>query len=218
MTPVENTAERPREAVDPELLALPAPPKGKRTATLVLMAFVVVVALGLAFSVRHDLAYFFSNPETIDLGDARALDASRLEGNTQVSIQGTPNMGRAVRYRRVLTGSRYIVFPLAGQRTVYVQVEDRAGALGRGDFSGRLVKFSQLGGRMGTVSDYLADTMDLPVSGESYLLLADETPASYTWSLLLAILCALFIALDVFLLLRWFRPLPKEPAPEENPS
>jgi hypothetical protein len=217
VTPVENTADgRPtppasRDAVDPELLALPAPPKARRTATLVLMALVVVGALGLALSVRHDLAYFFSNAETIDLGDAQTLDASRLEGNTQVSIHGTPMMSHAVHYRRVLTGSRHIVFPLAGQRTVYVQVEDREGALGRGEFTGRLVKFSQTGGRMGAVRDYLSESMDLPVSGESYLLLADETPSSYTWSVLLALLCALFIILDVLLLLRWFRPLPKEP-------
>ncbi|MCB9592178.1 MAG: hypothetical protein H6719_05545 [Sandaracinaceae bacterium] len=55
--------------------------------------------------------------------------------------------------------------------------------------------------------------MDLPVSGESFLLLADEPPSSYAWSLLLAILCLLFVAVDVWLLFRWFRPA-KSPTAE----
>jgi hypothetical protein len=204
---MENTAERSADAVDPELLALPAPPRTRRIATLVLMALVVVGSMGLAVSLRHDLAYFLSNEEVVDLGDAAALDAALLEPNSSVRIQGTPMMSRAVRYRRVLTGSRYVVFPIAGQRTIYVQVEDSAAALGRNEFSGRLVTFSQEGGRMATVREYLGDEMDLPVSGESFLLLADESPGSYAWALLLAGLCALFIAVDVLLLFRWFRPL-----------
>jgi hypothetical protein len=210
VTQIENTADSAPDAVDPELLALPAPPKGRRIATLALMALVVVAAMGLSLSVRHDLAYFFSNQETVDLGDVRSVDAAQLEPNSQVRVRGTPMMSRAVRYHRVLTGSRYVVFPLAGQRTIYVQVEDHDGSVGRAEFSGRLVTFSQMGGRMGAVREYLGNEMDLPVSGESFLLLADESPGSYGWALLLAALCALFIAIDVFLMLRWFRPLTRQ--------
>lgn len=228
MTQVENTADPhlpagpgadvDPEGVDPELLALPAPPRARRLVTLVVMALVVVAAMALAVSLRHDLAYFFSSGQTIDLGDVHAVDPAHLEPNTHVRIRGTPMMSRAVRYRRVLTGGRYVVFPLAGQRTVYVQVEDREEAVGRSEFSGRLVTFAQLGGRMSAVEGYLGREMDLPVSGESFLILADETPGSYAWALLLAALCALFVAIDVFLLLRWFRPLPRaarteQPAP-----
>lgn len=217
MTHIENTADGPlrggsdRDAVDPELLALPAPPRGRRLATLVVMALVVVAAMSLVVSLRHDLAYFFSSAETIDLGDVGAIDPARLEPNSHVRISGTPMMSRAVRYRRVLTGGRYVVFPLAGQRTVYVQVEDRGDALARSEFSGRLVTFGQLGGRMSTVRGYLGDELGLPVSGESFLILADESPGGYGWALLLAGLCLLVVLVDVLLLLRWFRPLPGPP-------
>jgi hypothetical protein len=217
VTHIENTADGPlgggsdpasqRDAVDPELLALPAPPRARRLLTLSIMALVVVAAMGLALSLRHDLAYFFSSPETIDLGDVAAIDPAQLEPNSHVRISGTPMMSRAVRYRRVLTGGRYMVFPLAGQRTVYVQVEDRTDALGQSEFSGRLVTFGQLGSRMSTVRGYLGDEMDLPVSGESFLILADESPGSYAWAFLLAALCLLFVLIDVWLLLRWFRPI-----------
>lgn len=222
MTQVDDTQEPSErggdvEDVDPELLALPAPPRGRRLAALVVMALVVVASAVLALSLRHDLAYFFSSPQTIDLGDVRGIDPARLEPNSHVRLEGTPMVSRAVRYERVLAGGRYIVFPLAGQRTLYVQVEDREDAIGRHEFSGRLVTFGQLGGRMGAVRGYLGRQMDLPVSAESFLLIADESPGSYAWALLLALLCALFIVADLVLLLRWFRPLaPSAPAAQAH--
>jgi hypothetical protein len=167
-------------------------------------------------SLRHDLAYFFSSTQTIDLGDVRSVDPARLSPNSHVRIEGTPMMSRAVRYRRVLTGGEHVVFPLAGQRTVYVQVDDRDDAVGNNEFSGRLVTFSQLGGRMTAVRNYLGQQMELPVSGESFILLADEGPGSYAWAFMLAVLCALFVLIDVLLLLRWFRPLQRPERAEES--
>lgn len=221
MTQVENTADpgiagADRDAVDPELLALPAPPKGRRFATLVVMALVVVAAMALTVSLRHDLAYFFASSQTVDLGDVRDVDPARLTPNSHVRVEGTPMMSRAVRYRRVLTGGEYVVFPLAGQRTVYVQVEDRDDAIARNEFSGRLVTFSQLGGRMSAVRGYLGQEMRLPVSGDSFILLADEGPGSYAWAFMLALLCVLFVLIDVLLLLRWFRPLAAPERAEES--
>lgn len=219
---LENTADGlragfDRDGFDPELLALPAPPRGRRIATLTVMALVVALAMGLAVSLRHDLAYFFSSSEVLDLGDASALDRARLESNSHVRISGTPMISRAVRYRRMLTGECYIVFPLAGQRTVYVQVEDRSDALARTEFSGRLVAFGQLGHRMSAVSSYLGDELSLPVSNESYVLLADQSPRSYSWALFLVALCVLFVVIDIVLLLRWFRPLPEPEADDGEP-
>ncbi|HJL18013.1 MAG TPA: hypothetical protein RMH99_20285 [Sandaracinaceae bacterium LLY-WYZ-13_1] len=211
---MEHTADSlpgDREAVDPELLELPTPPRGRRLATLALMAVVVVASMALVFGIRHDLAYFFAPSSTVDLGDVQDVSPASLEPNTHVRIQGTPMMSRAVRYQRVLTGGTHVVFPLAGQRTVYVQVPDDGQSLARTEFSGRLVTFSQLGGRIGSVERYLGDALGLPVSGESFLLIADESPGSYAWALLVAILCALFVLVDLVLILRWFRPIERGP-------
>ncbi|MCA9606228.1 MAG: hypothetical protein KC619_11565 [Myxococcales bacterium] len=206
------------DALDKELLALPAPPQGRRFATLALMAAVVVGAMALLLSLRHDLGYFFSSEPVVDLGDVTHVDPATLRTDVEVRVAGTPMLSRAVRYRRVLTGSEHVVFPLAGQRTIYVHAEDSAASLARSEFTGRLVTFSELGGRIDIVEGYLAGDMGLPVSGESFLLLADEPPSSYAWSLLLAILCLLFVALDVWLLFRWFRPAkgPSVPVGEDD--
>ena len=176
-----------------------------------LMALVVVVALALVASLRSDLAFFFSHGGARELGDVTGVSASSLEPNTLVTVEGTPLSAGTVRYRRVLTGESYVVFPLAGQRTVFVQMSVSAAGSPRTTYSGRLVRFADLGGRMSSVREYLSSTMDMPVTPESYVLLVDETPASCLWAVALAVLAALFVLLDVMLIVRWFRPV--EPTP-----
>lgn len=192
--------------MDPELLLLPEPPRSRRVLTLAFMALVVVGASTMALSLRHELAFFFSNPETVDLGDVTELDPADLRSNSMVRVAGTPMMSRAVRYRRVLSGTEYVVFPLAGQRTVYVQIAS-GDDLARHEFSGRLVTFGQLGGRIGAAARHLDQDMGLPVTSESFLLMADEGPSSSAWALLLALLCLFAILVNVFLFFRWFRPI-----------
>ena len=205
-----------RDEVDPELLALPAPPPGRRIATMALMALVVVVALALVASLRSDLAFFFARGSTEELGDVTSVTASSLTPNTLVTVEGTPLSAGAVRYRRVLTGDSYVVFPLAGQRTVFVHLSEDAARTPRTTYSGRLVRFADLGGRLSSVREYLATNMEMPVTPESYVLLVDETPGSGWWAVGLAILAALFVLVDVMLIVRWFRPVgpsPGDPAP-----
>jgi hypothetical protein len=208
----------PREdSVDPELVALPAPPKGRRLAAMTVMALTVVASLALVGSLRADIAYFFAPATVVDLGEVTAVDPAALEPNTFVRVSGTPSAAHTVRYGKLLSSTTYAVFPLAGQRDVFVQVpvagaeEERS--LARREYAGRLVTFGQLGGRFSQVRQYLGDAMGVPVSSESFLILADEPPGSYGWALVLAALCLLFVLVNVVLMLRWFRPLPAgEPA------
>jgi len=200
------------EGVDQDLLDLPAPPRGRRVATLAVMALVVVGSLGLLLSLTSDLRYYFAPSRAADLGEAVTLDPSALVSNAYVTVRGTPMMSGTVRYSRFFSGASYLVFPLAGQRSVFVQVpmdgQDERTFLRR-EFSGRLVTFGQLGSRFATVRNYLQDNMDMPVSSESYVVLADETPQSYVWVLGLGGLCVLFIVINVWMLMRWFKPLPR---------
>lgn len=202
-----GSAPRARDEVDPDLLALPAPPGGRRIATLGLMAVVVVASLALAASLRHDLAYFFAPAAAADLGDVSGIDPATLRPNSYVRISGTPTAAATVHYRRIITGETYAVFPLAGQRTVYVHMPASMERSGRTEYAGRLVTFGQLGGRMRGVQEYLASGMEMPASPESFVLLVDESPSTYVWALALCALCALFVVIDVLLVLRWFRPL-----------
>lgn len=205
----EPLLPRPAAGVDPDLLALPAPARGRRLATLTLMAAAAAVAVAMLISLRVDVAYFFASDRPDPAGEALSIDPASLTPNTFVSLRGTPMASTRVTYERVL-GDRYAVFPLAGQRRILVQVsandgfESRASA--RREFSGRLVTVGTLGRRFAPVRRPL-ERAGVPVSSETFVLLADEPPGGYTWALALALLCVLAVFADLFLLLRWFRPI-----------
>lgn len=205
----------PNDQVDPELLSLPAPPRAKRLATLTLMALVAAVSLGVLGSLEGDLRYFCSSPTALDLGEAVKIDPAALVANRYVRVRGMPMAADAVRYSHSFSGDEYAVFPLAGQRHVLVSVElgDPASmrTSARRDFTGRLVTLGELGTPFAAVRDYLARDMGVSVSSETFVVLADRPPSSYVWSVLLALMCIAFIVTDIWLMVRWFRPIKARP-------
>ncbi len=203
--------------LDQELLALHAPPKAQRMVTLTVMAAAVFVALSLMVSLRGDMGYALSRAQPKDLGDARKLQPQDLESNSYVHVMGIPTIGRAVRFTQGM-GMQYRVFPLSGQPSIYVQIEDRGGeSFVRSEFSGRLVKFQDLGGRYADLATSMQRDAGLPVTPDSFLLLADEQPSSYLWTWLIALFCVGFVLLDVFFIVRWFRPVPWANDSESSP-
>ena len=222
MTSAEQTAA---EGADPELEALPAPASGRRLVALTLMALVVVASVALLLSLRADVGYFFAADKATALGEATEVEAATLEPNQFVRVEGTPMAAGTVRYSTFLGTKQYAVFPLAGQRTIFVQVPvedmERSRDLARREYAGRLVTFGQLGGRMRAVRGYLEKQMGMELSSETFLLMADEPPGSYGWALGLAALCVLFVLVNLWLAWRWFRPLPAaraEPLEADQPN
>src|SRR4051794_33310374 len=71
-------------APDPELLALPAPPKRERTATVVLMVITAIAAMLMAFSLRGEAQYALSSGEPIDVGDLTAFHPNADVANRYV--------------------------------------------------------------------------------------------------------------------------------------
>ena len=205
-----SSARDPRapEPLDPELLALEAPPHTQRVAALTIMAAAVVAALALLLSLRGDIAYALSaRGRPVDLAQVRAVEPISLVPNSFVRVIGTPTLARTVGFARGF-GTHYRIFPLAGQRTIYVQVrDDGRESFVRSEYSGRLVTFEQLGGRYAELARVMQRDAKLPVTSASFLLLADEPPAAYTWTLFVALVCAAFMLVDVYLIVRWFRPV-----------
>jgi hypothetical protein len=199
--------------VDQALLALPAPPRARRLAAMASMAAAVAAAIGLMVELRYDVSYSFASDQAIDLGSVTALDLSELEPNVYVRVRGTPMLSRLVRYEKALSGASYAVFPLAGQRQVFVQMPaaaiDDPMRAAPGEFSGRLMTFGQLGGRFRAVRDFLARELGMPVTAESFVVLTEEPPSAYGWSTFVLALCLAIVALMSGLMLRWFRPLPE---------
>ena len=199
---------RAPEPLDPELLALKAPPHTQRVAALTIMAAAVLAALALLLSLRSDIAYALSTRgRPLDLADVRAIEPTALVSNSYVRVTGTPTVARTVGFARGL-GTRYRIFPLAGQRTVYVQVrDDGSESFVRSEYSGRLVTFEQLGGRYAELTRVMQRDVKLPVTSASFLLLADAPPVSYTWTLFVALVCVASMLVDVYFIVRWFRPV-----------
>ena len=198
------------DRADPDLMALPAAPQRRRLVAMTLMALALVASLGLLLSIRGDVSYFFAADRATTLGEASAVAPAELVANSYVRVSGMPMASRMVRYRRLLPGTEYAVFPLAGQRNIFVQVRADAGpqAMARREHTGRLVTFGQMGGRFAEVRSYLEETMEMPVTSESFLVLSEEPPGAYAWAPALAALCAFFALLNIALFVRWFRPLP----------
>jgi hypothetical protein len=197
------------DGVDPELLALPAPPRGRRTLSMALLCAVAIGAAALVLHLRADVAYSFASSTVSDLGEATHAKLAELVPNSYVRVSGTPMLSRMVRFERGLFGDGYAIFPLAGQHQIYVQVPLAAlrdpARVAQGEWSGRLLTFGQLGGRLRAVRQYLASEMGMPVTAESYVVLAEEAPAAYGWSIALCALGLAIMGVSVTLLARWFR-------------
>lgn len=201
---------------DAELAKAPAAPSPMRTLALVAMSFAVVASCMTLFSIRGDLAYFAAPRAVTRLGDIRSVTPAALSTNTYVAVTGNPMLGQMVEYERAVTGVKYVVFPLAGQRAVFVEMpasmaEDAAHMASR-EYVGRLVTFGELGTRFATVRGFLAASLGMPVTSESFLIRVGEDPSSATWALGLGILCLIMILTNLALLVRWFRPLPATPS------
>jgi hypothetical protein len=69
-----------------------------------------------------------------------------------------------------------------------------------------LVTVGELGGRFSAVRRHF-EAGDFPISAETYVLMVDEPPGSYLWSVGLAVLALLFVLANLLLLRRWFRPI-----------
>lgn len=172
----------------------------------------LVAGSALLLHLRADTAYSFAAERALDIGEATSTELADLVPNRYVRVRGAPMLSRAVRYERPFSGQGFAVFPLAGQRQIFVQLP--VAALGdperiaRGEFAGRLMTFEQLGARMLTVRKYLAGTLGMPVTAESFVVLAEEPPATYRWVRWLSLGCALMIVFSAWLMWRWFRPHP----------
>jgi hypothetical protein len=178
---------------------------------MTLMAAVVALSLGLASSVRYDIAYALLPDRAQLLGDVVALNPATIRSNAYVMVHGTPMLSGMVRFEVGLFGADYAVFPLAGQRNVFVQVpaetlrDPRSAA--NTEFAGRIVTFGELGGRFRVIREFLAQRMALPVTAETYLVVADDPPRAHVWSLFFGTFCIAIVALNVWLFSRWFRPI-----------
>jgi hypothetical protein len=198
-----------REDVDPELLALPDPPRRERTWTATLMIATAVAALLLGFAIRRDVAYALSAPQGTDLGDLASATGA-LPDNQYVTARGTLGGFGGVRFERPLMHGSFRLLPATGREDVWVEVFVPEGTpAGRfvppTEFRGRMVRLDDAGPKHRGLAAAVSEQLGHPVPAEARILVRDETPKSARWSVALGVTCVLFAAWNVFAMTRLFR-------------
>lgn len=201
-----------KDELDPELLALPDPPRKGRTVTLLVLAAAVVASLAMTFALRRDVAYAFSRSSALEVGELRTASPTTLaeSENRQVRAEGMLGAAGSILYERPFTDDTFRALPVAGRNDAWVEVRVPAGKENNRwepprTFSGRLVRFESAGPRHRGLAQAIETATYAPVPENAWLLVDGDTPASTRGSAALAALFLGFAMWNVLAMIRLVR-------------
>jgi len=179
--------------LDPELLALPAPPRRERTATVVLMLATAIAAAWMAFALLGEARYALSPGQPRDVGDLAAFQPTDDFANRYVRAAGLLGTTGAIRYGRAAEGDSFRLAPVAGNPKLWVEIRVPEGFEGPRfvpptNFAGRLVPFARAGVRHVGLTNTVRGTTDTTVPDDAWLLIDANSPRSSRWAVALAVL------------------------------
>jgi hypothetical protein len=193
------------EELDPELLALPDPPRRERTLTVVVLAVAALLSLAMVFALRRDVAYAIGGMRgstPADVGDLHAATDATLAGCENRYVRSEALLGAAggIRYERPFVDDTFRTLPVAGRRDVWVDVRVPAGQeTGRWEpprsFVGRLVRFEAAGPRHRGLASAIERASSTEVPAGAWLVIDGEAPDKARWTILLA---AMFLGCAVW--------------------
>jgi hypothetical protein len=195
-------ASESHDELDPELLALPGPPRRERTLTVVVLAFAAALSLAMAFALRGDVAYALADKTPAGVGELRTASRETLTANENHLVRADGMLGAAggIRYERPFVEDTFRTLPVAGRDDVWVDVRVPAGLeSGRWEpprsFTGRLVRFGGAGPRHRGLAGAIQRTTGNALPAVAWLIVDGEDPESARWTLLLA---AMFLGFAVW--------------------
>jgi hypothetical protein len=192
------------DELDPELEALPAPPKRERTWTIVVLAVTILASLAMMFSLLRDAAYAFAPSQSADLGDLnRGSTADASLDNHFVRATAMLGAAGALRYERAFDSDSYRVAPVAGRTDVWVEIhmkdgEESSRFIPPTSFAGRLIRFSEVGPRHRGLRDEIGKVGGTAVPEGAWLMVDGEQPANSRWAVALVLLFASFAIWNAF--------------------
>jgi hypothetical protein len=200
----------PVDAEDPELIALPSPPKRERTLTLLLLAATAIASCLMTLALRGDVAYALSASAPSLLGDLRDANVSSALDNRFVEGHGTLGAAGAIRFERPFEGDTYRVSPVAGRRDLWVDVrvpsgEENGRYMPPTTFAGRLIRFEDAGPRHRGLAGAIAATTGEAVLPGARVLVNGEAPAGARWAVALGVLFLGFAVWNVAAIVRFLR-------------
>ena len=198
------------DEVDPELVALPDPPRGERRATVLVLAVTAIASVAMVLSLWRDAAYALAADRETDLGDLKSAPAGSFGPNAFVQARGMLGAAGAIRYERPFIEDSFRVAPVAGRPDVYVEMrvpngEETARYVPPTEFHGRLLRFDAVGPRHRGLRGAIADRTGTPVPANAWLLVSGEAPEQARWAVALVLLFAGFAAWNAAAIARLLR-------------
>jgi hypothetical protein len=188
---------------DPELLALPAPPKRERALTIALMVLTSIAAGLLAWSLRSEASYALASGAPRDMGELSKLGLDPSMANTYVRGGALLGTQGAIRYGRAAEGDTFRLAPVIGNDKLWVEIRVPEGFEGPRfipptQFAGRLVPFSRAGLRHASLRGAVVDKTQVQIPGDAWILVDSSSPRASRWALAFVGLFAGFAAWNLF--------------------
>jgi hypothetical protein len=185
------------DELDPELLALPDPPKRERTLTIGMLLFTAAASIAMILVLRRDAAYAFAPAAAADIGEIATAPAAAFGENRFVRGGGMLGAAHAIRYERPLVSESFRLMPVSGRHDVWVEVRVPPGAetirwVPPEQVSGRLVRFASAGPKHRGLASAVHDATGQTVPSEAWLLVEGDAPSGSRWAVLLEVLFAGF--------------------------
>lgn len=200
------------EASDPELVALPAPPRRERTLAAALMIVTAFAAGTMCWALRTEVAYALARPAPTDAGDLATLDVSTMTPGTYVEAKGMLGTTGAIRYSRPLEGDSFRLQPVAGNPRVWVEIRVPEGMEGPRfvpptTFAGRLAPMSDAGLRHAGLARSVLRETNTAVPAGAWVLIDGASPRASRWAIALFGLFAFFALWNAANVVRILRPI-----------
>lgn len=190
MTTATQTDLFADDAIDPELVELPDPPKRERSMTVAMLVFTALASLAMAASLRFDASYAFASDRATDLGDLGSTPASALTENSYVTATAMLGAAHAIRYERPLVSDSFRLMPVAGRPNVWAEVRVPAGAenvryVPPNQVTGHLVRFESAGPKHRGLASAIKDATGQSVPAGAWLLVDGDAPQSSRYAIVL---------------------------------
>ncbi len=185
------------DELDPELLALPDPPKRERTLTIAMLLCTAMASVLMIVALRRDAAYAFAPADAVDVGDFATAPADSLHENEYVHGAVMLGAAHAIRYERPLVSESFRLMPVSGRHDVWVEVRVPPGAetirwVPPREVSGRLLRFESAGPKHRGLASAVHDATGQTVAPDAWLLVQGDPPSGSRWAVLLELLFAGF--------------------------
>jgi hypothetical protein len=199
-------------SIDPELVALPRPPRLERLVSLSLMILTSLLAAAMAIGLAGDVRYAAASAVTTDIGELDRWAPDSSMSNRFVRATGRLGPTGAIRYDRPMERDSFRLAPVVGNDLVWVEMRVPAGAEPSGfasptTYVGRLLPLKSASFRYRGLERSVREVTGAVIRSDAWVLIDGATPMTSRWTVALALLFAAFAGYNMVTIARIMRPV-----------